>query len=176
MREQLLAANNFVMGTTNILIITLPDSWRMLEGHSAPEVDLWSEYRERRWMRKGQATYRLVQPHPEEPGLVRGEVELLVTAVPAERSAVRPARRVRFTRSGQIQIGGHEARYQFGTVRHGLIHAREVATLHLEFVCDRTARRLHLELSALGQAQEPAAAEAQLEELLVALAEGVRCH
>lgn len=83
MAAQLLAANNVLLGTTNLLITGLPDGWQLVEGYAHPEVDAWSEYGDVRWVSRGHGVYRLVEPHPGRPGLVRCEVELTVSAVPA---------------------------------------------------------------------------------------------
>jgi hypothetical protein len=156
MKQQLLAANHFVMGTTNILMIALPDTWRLLDGYAAPEVDRWSECGERRWMSQGRAPYRLIEPHPEHPGLVRAEVELMITATPG--------------------AGGHEVRHAFTAARRGLLRRTEVPALHLEVGCPETGRRLRLEFSAAVRDGTPAADRADLERLLEALTTGMACH
>lgn len=178
MREQLLAARNFMMGTTNILLFTVPDTWSLADGYASPEVEEWTEYSQRRWMARGRAPYRLVEPHPEQPGLVRAEVELLVTAVPWRLGAPGPGRfrLVHVADSGWLEWSGHPVEYAFGTVKRGFFPSREVEALHLRFECQPTARRITLELTASYRGGSGAATRQDLEALLAALGEGVCCH
>lgn len=157
-REQLLAAHHLIMGTTNILTVSLPEGWRLTDGHAAPEVDRWTEYRGCRWMSQGRAPYRLVEPHPGQPGLVRAEVELLVTAAPLERAA------------------GHNAAVTHTTVKRGLLRQREVPSALLTLECPQTGRRLMLELVAGLRGGAPTAAAEDLDRLLNAMAAGLSCH
>lgn len=157
MHEQLLAADNLVMGTTNILVIAVPEGWRIINGHAAPEVDGWSEYRERRWMSQGQAPYRLVEPHPDQPGMVRSEVELVISAKPTHAS-------------------DHSTRHTFGTVKRGFLPRRDVPALRLQVDCPQTGRRIQLDLQSSIRNGMPTAAREDLERLLKVLTEGLRCH
>ncbi|MGE5675172.1 MAG: hypothetical protein ACM3XM_15085 [Mycobacterium leprae] len=179
MREQLLAADNFVMGTTNILLIALPDGWRMLEGHAAPEVERWSTYRDRRWMLEGRAPYRLVRPHPDKPQLVAAEVELCITAKSASGRYPR-GNRLDYKETGQVAVGEHKGQYRLGTIRRGgllgLLPGMAVPALHLDLLCFETGRRIHLELNALRRGHEPTATESDLRALLRALQDSFRCH
>lgn len=175
MRQRLLAANNLVMGTANILLIAVPDTWRVADGYATPEVDRWSEFRERRWMMDGHAPYRLVEPHPEADGVVRAEVELLIQAVPLKSPAVRP-RLASVAEVQQVELSGHQAEVTFGTVRRGLFPPRTVPALHIGMACPATGRRLTLDLNAALRGSSPAATEEDLAALLEALKAGLGCH
>jgi hypothetical protein len=177
MAEQLLAARNPLIGTTNILLIGLPDGWRLLEGYGAPEIDLWTEYRERRWMSRGHAVYRLVEPHPGRPGLVRCEVELAVEATPLEGTAA--GGRTAMAAVGvpvACKVGGHEGKCLYGTVRRGLFPRRTVPALVLEWTCPQTRRRIRIALNAVPRRAAATAEVADLERVVAALVAAVKCH
>ncbi len=176
MREQLLAANNLLIGTTNILLVGVPDTWRVARGHSGPEVERWSEYRTRRWMTLGQGPYRLVDPHPEQPALVRAEVELFITARPGEDATVAKHRLTTTGESGVMDLAGHEAHYTYGTVKRGFLRSSEVPALHLAWTCAETSRHLTVEYSASFQNGNVMATTDDLSQLLQALTQAIRCH
>ncbi|BAD39664.1 hypothetical protein [Symbiobacterium thermophilum] len=157
MREQLLAARNLVMGTTNILLLAVPDGWRVLEGPSQPEIDRWSERADQRWMSEGRATYRLVAVAPEAPEFARAEVELRLTATPSAPDV-------------------HDVRHRFTTVRRGLLPRREVPAAEVEIDCPFTGRRLRLELSPAMRGNRPTARPEDLQRLVHTMLEGLRCH
>lgn len=157
MREQLLAARNLVMGTTNILLLAVPDGWRVLEGPSQPEIDRWSERVDQRWMSEGRATYRLVAVAPEAPEFARAEVELRLTASPGSS-------------------GEHAVRHGYTTVRRGLLRRREVPAAQVEIDCPPTRRRLQLTLVPALRDGTPAAGQEDLQQLVDVMLEGLRCH
>lgn len=157
MREQLLAARNLVMGTTNILLLAVPDGWRVLEGPSQPEIDRWSERADQRWMSEGRATYRLVEVAPDAPDLARAEVELRLTATPGSS-------------------GEHAVRHGHTTVRRGVLPRREVPAAQVEIDCPHTRRRLRLVLSPALRGGSPTARREDLERLVNVMLAGLRCH
>jgi hypothetical protein len=163
MAEQLLAANNALLGTTNLLITGLPAGWRLLEGYAHPEVDEWTEYREVRWVSRGHGVYRLVEPDPGRPGMVRCEVEFSVSAVPATGHG---------GEGGGPVVCGHQSSVWPGTAKKGLLPPRNVPALTLEWVCSHTRRRLRVVLNLLPHG----GTVADLERLLVSLTDGMRCH
>ncbi|HYG60894.1 MAG TPA: hypothetical protein VD902_22680 [Symbiobacteriaceae bacterium] len=164
MGSQLLAANNMLIGTTNMLVTGLPEGWRLLEGYARPEVDEWTEYRDYRWVSRGQGVYLLVEPHPEQPGLVRAEVEFTVSASPT----LVP------TPGGEpFAVGGHEGfRYQ-GSVPKGLLPRRIMPALKVEWICPHTRRLLRIMLNGMPPAPLDSVA---LGRLLSQVAAGVQCH
>lgn len=177
MREQLLAANHFLMGTTNIVLLPLPSGWRIFDsGPTGPEVDQWTETAECRWMSEGYARYNLVRPHPEQPGLVRTEIELTIRARPAAAPPPPGPRFAAGANTGTVMLNGHAAAYSVGTVRRGLVPRREVPALHLLLTCPETARHLQLEMTAGYREGLPSATQADLLEVLETLASGFRCH
>jgi len=175
LREQLLAANNLLIGTTNLLLIGVPDTWCVAQGHAGPEVERWTQYRDRRWMTLGQAPYRLVDPHPQTPSLVRAEVELLVVARPAE-AAPSDGRLLHPGEAGEVELAGHQAHFTYGSVMRGFLRGREVPALQVAWTCPRTCRHILLEYSASFVDGGPTATLADLAVLLQAQVAGVRCH
>jgi hypothetical protein len=180
MGEQLLAARNALIGTTNILLIRLPEGWRLIEGYGAPEIDRWTEYREARWMSQGHAVYRLIQPHPGDRGLVRCEVELSVLASPLGGPAPAAAARhgLAETLGSEVcMVGGHEGFCLHGTVRRGLLPRRTVPALVLEWSCTQTGRSLRVMLNGIPRREALSSARAEdLETLARGLTEMLRCH
>ncbi|MEW8979851.1 MAG: hypothetical protein AB2385_15785 [Symbiobacterium sp.] len=158
MREQLLSARNLLLGTTNILLLAVPEGWRVLDGPAAPEVDRWSERENRRWMSQGQASYRLAWVAPSAPGLARAEVELRIVASPLPAGVP------------------HAVRRRYVTLRRGLLPRREVPAAVVEVDCPLTERRLRLELVPALRREGLAAGQDDLEQLVRALLEGLRCH
>lgn len=173
MHEQLLAARNSLMGTTNILLIGLPDNWRLIEGHAQPEVDRWTEYQDRRWMSQGHGLYRLVEPHPAHHGLVRCEVELVVTAWPQGKGPGAPAQ---LAVTGRQTACGHEASVRSGTLKRGFWPRLTVPAMTAEWSCAQTARQIRLVLQAVPMKNGPSASSADLENLLAELVAAVQCH
>lgn len=164
MAEQLLAAHNALMGTTNILVIGLPGGWRLLDGYAHPEVDTWSEFRDRRWMSRGQGTYRLAEPHPGQPGLVRSEVEFSIYTSPTMTVAL----------GGEpLKICGHTGVCFQGTVPKGLFPRYNVPAITVEWACPETQRLIRLVVNGLPKAMvERPALRRLMDEVLA----GVQCH
>lgn len=157
MREHLLSARHPLLGTTNILILAVPDGWRVLDGPAQPEVDRWTEREDLRWMSQGHAYYRLAAVAPEAPHLARAEVEVRLTATPSA-------------------AGAHGVRHRFTTVRRGLLPRREVPAAEVEVDCPPTARRLRLLLAPALRGGKPAAGPEDLQRLVDVMLEGLRCH
>lgn len=157
MREHLLSARHALLGTTNILILAVPDGWRVLDGPSQPEVDRWTQRGDLRWMSQGHAVYRLAWVAPDAPGFARAEVELRLTATPTPGAT-------------------HGVRHRFTTVRRRLLPRREVPAAEVEIDCPETGRRLRLELSPALRGSRPTASAEDLEQLVKVMLEGLRCH
>lgn len=157
MREHLLSARHAVLGTTNILILAVPDGWRVLDGPSQPEVDRWTQRGDLRWMSQGHAFYRLAWVAPDAPDLARAEVEVRLTATPSAPDV-------------------HDVRHRFTTVRRGLLPRREVPAAEVEIDCPFTGRRLRLELSPAMRGNRPTARPEDLQRLVHTMLEGLRCH
>ncbi|HWI51037.1 MAG TPA: hypothetical protein VNT01_02700 [Symbiobacteriaceae bacterium] len=164
MGSQLLAAHNLLMGTANLLVLGLPEGWLLMEGYAHPEVDAWTEYQNRRWVSRGQGVYRLVEPHPGQPGLIRSEVELSVLATPSQVLA----------EGGEpFEVAGHPGVIFQATVPKGLWPRRSLPALKVEWLCPHTGRLLRLLVN--GVLPAPLGREA-LMRLLEAIAAGVQCH
>jgi len=157
MAEHVLSARHPLLGTANILLLAVPDGWRVLDGPSRPEVDRWTQRDDLRWMSEGRATYRLVEAAPGAPGLARAEVELRITASPAAGEA-------------------HAVRPRHTAVRRGLLPRREVPAAEVEIDCPFTGRRLQLLLVPSLRGGRPTARPEDLEQLVRAMLEGLRCH
>lgn len=186
MRAQLLAAENALIGPTNILLIGLPDAWRVARGYAEPELDQWREHAGSRWMSRGMAPYRLVEPHRERPHLVRAEVDFEIRARPVRARQRQPegqpeqtpplGRLVATDEVGTVSLAGHEARFAFGRVRLGLFPRREVPALQVMFTCPESGRHLRLVWNASLRDGRVTAGREDLAALLRALSEGIRCH
>ncbi|HYF94864.1 MAG TPA: hypothetical protein VD969_21840 [Symbiobacteriaceae bacterium] len=164
MGQQLLAARNALLGTTNLLVLAVPEGWRLLDGYAQPEVDSWSEYRDRRWMRHGQGVYRLVEPHPEQRGLVRCEVELSVSTTDVMTLAM----------GGEpVDIGEHGGVCFHGQVPKGWLGRRTVPAITVEWACPQTQRLVRLVVNGLQQAPVE---RTVLRRLMDGLLAGVQCH
>lgn len=171
MKPHVLAARSVVFGTCNLVVLPVPEGWRVADGIAPPEVDGWRLRGDVSWATDGRGSYRLVGP--ERGGVVEaslrfrpvreGELPGGAGAEPARRAARGPMARVDV--SGEVEVAGHTARWTLGAVRRGLPR-RFVPALALSYVCSQTGR--HVELLLEG--------EADLRPWLETLASGLRCH
>ncbi|MFS8570659.1 MAG: hypothetical protein FWJ62_06510 [Thermaerobacter sp.] len=60
MQPHVLACKSFIMGTCNLLIVGLPDGWRVQMGPFPPEVDHWQDFGGVTWAQVGRSSYQAV--------------------------------------------------------------------------------------------------------------------
>ncbi|BDG61075.1 hypothetical protein [Caldinitratiruptor microaerophilus] len=173
MRPHVLAARSVVFGTCNLVVLPVPEGWRLADGIAPPEVDTWRLRGDVSWATEGRGSYRLVGP--ERGGVVEASLRFrpvreggaagAAGAEPAPAGATAPGPMARVDLSGDVEVAGHTARWALGVVRRGFPR-RLVPALALSYVCNHTGR--HVELLLEG--------EADLRPWLDTLAAGLRCH
>ncbi|HET7640217.1 MAG TPA: hypothetical protein VFK47_15935, partial [Ktedonobacteraceae bacterium] len=105
MNQHVVAAGNHVLGSTNFLILSLPEGWRLFTGLHPAEVDNSTQIRNTRWVTNGRASYLL---HSGQPG---GKVELALRVGQGEVG--RWLNSFQSSDSGgQLAIGRHQAFYR----------------------------------------------------------------
>lgn len=158
-KSHLVAVNNTLLGTVNLLVLALPGGWRLSDRGAAPEIDGRMLHAGAAWATAGQAEYALV---PGERRFLRLEIRIGPRLPPAPRGLSREA-------EGEITAGGHRAAWVAGRARviAGLFGPVE-PVVSLGFFCDKTRRGIRVtvwgELSA-----------AERDELINAMA-GNECH
>lgn len=161
MNRHLVAAGNYVLGSTNFLILSLPDGWQLFTGLHPAEVDNSTQIRDIRWVTNGRASYLL---HSGQPG---GKIELALRVGQGE--VERWLNSVRYSDSaGQLVIDNHQAYYRMHQRRQRWLSRNQGDILEVVLYCDVTRRTLALEFSGPEQ-------EEQRQALLDAL-RGVACH
>lgn len=120
---QLLAANSFLFGTTNLLVLNLPQEWTLRTGYQRPEVDARHVVGEVNWATLGSAHYYV--RGPETTGLV----ELWVRLRPKPRPV----------QGEPIEVAGHA-----GTLRRWQ-DARRLEHLLIRWSCPKSGRAVELE-------------------------------
>jgi hypothetical protein len=161
MNQHLVAAGNYVLGTSNFLILNLPQGWRLFTGLYPAEVDNSTQVMDTRWVTNGRASYLL---HSGAPG---GKVELAVRVGQGEVSRWLDALRQDSTAS-QIEMGQHQAYYRLRRRRQNWLSRSRGDTLEMVLYCGSTRRTLALEFSGPEREEDRNA-------LLEALNES-RCH
>lgn len=144
---QLLAANSFLFGTTNLLVLNLPDGWTLRNGYQQPEVDARQLVGSVNWATMASANYHVRPPGAAKP------IELWVRIQPKPRPA-----------SGDTtMVSGHQGSSTLYRDAKGAEH------LLLRWSCPKSGRAIELE------AQGPGQPEAPLADLLAAL-QRCQCH
>ncbi|HEY8415115.1 MAG TPA: hypothetical protein VIK99_05015 [Thermaerobacter sp.] len=168
-RPHLLAVRSLVFGTCNLLIIGVPEGWKVVDGPFPPEVDRWFVRDGINWAVAGRGHWRLAGPAAGDRGrrpVVDASLELR-PAGPGDPPGD-PARWLaRVSASGTRPMGGHAARWAVGEVRRG-IPRRPRPALALAIACAATRRHLRLLLEG--------SEAGTLQSLLAALDAGIRCH
>ncbi len=136
---QLLAANSFLFGTTNLLVLDLPPEWVLRNGVQQPEIDARHLVGSVNWATQATAHYYLQVPEAAKP------VELWVRLQPKPRPA----------EGDYVSIAGHHGTGRAWRDEKGAEH------LLVRWSCPKSGRAVELE--AQGQTQ------ASLSELLSAL-------
>ncbi|MDR5694874.1 MAG: hypothetical protein QN198_12375 [Armatimonadota bacterium] len=160
MRKHVIAAENFLLGATNFVVVTLPEGWKLLRGISPPEVDSNRLFGEVQWVTSGRSPHLLVQPERRSGA----ELHVLVNRGRRmlDKLKASPGARPFFLHSG------HEAFLLHHQVRRGLWRGYLEKGVRLSLFCDRTDRTITLEITGrIG--------ETEIQELLEAL-QGVECH
>jgi hypothetical protein len=161
MNRHLVAAGSYVLGSTNFLILSLPEGWQLFTGLHPAEVDNSIQIRDIRWVTNGRASYLL---HSGQPG---GKIELALRVGQGEVG--RWLNSFRYSDSaGQLVIGGHQAFYRLRPRRQSWFSRNRGDIFEVVLYCDVTRRTLALEFSGPEQ-------EEQRQALLLAL-RGVACH
>lgn len=169
--SHLLAVRSLVFGTCNLLVIGVPEGWKVADGPFPPEVDRWFVLDGVSWAVAGRGNWRLAGPVPGE-GARRPVVDASLELRPAgpDDPPADPADVLaRVAASGTRLMGGHEARWALGEVRRG-IPRRAHPALAVTITCGVTRRHLRLLLEA------PGPGGFEVEQLLPALEAGIRCH
>ncbi|HEY8394269.1 MAG TPA: hypothetical protein VIK92_05700 [Thermaerobacter sp.] len=165
----LLAVRSLVFGTCNLLVIGVPDGWKVVDGPFPPEVDRWFVLDGVNWAVAGRGHWRLAGPVTGERGhrpVVDASLELR-PAAPGHPPADPALSLARVTASGTRPMGEHAARWALGEVRRGFPRRARPA-LAVTIACEATRRHLRLLL----EGPDPG----DLESLLPALDAGIRCH
>lgn len=159
MKKHIIAAENFLLGATNFVVVTLPEGWTLLRGTSPPEVDSNRQFGGVQWVTSGRSPHLLVQPERK----TGAEMHILI------QRGRRPLDKVKASPKAcpfPLQ-SGHEA-FLLHLVRRGLWRGASENGVRLSVFCDRTDRTITLEITGrIG--------EAEIQELLEAL-QGVECH
>jgi len=161
MNRHLVAAGNHLLGSTNFLILSLPEDWRLFTGLHPAEVDNSTQIRDTRWVTNGCASYLL---HSGQPG---GKVELALRVGQGEVGRWLDSFRYSDSAS-RLVIGEHQALYRLRPRRQSWFSRNRGDILEVVLYCDVTRRTLALEFSGPEQ-------EEQRQVLLEAL-RGVVCH
>lgn len=161
MNQHLVAAGNYVLGSSNFLILSLPEGWQLFTGLHPAEVDNSTQIGEIRWVTNGSASYLL---HSGQPG---GKVELALRVGQGEVGRWLNSFSSSDT-AGQLMIGNHQAFYRLRSRRQSRFSRSRGNILEVVFYCPVTRRTLALEFSGPGQ-------DEQRQALLEAL-RGVVCH
>lgn len=168
-KPHLLAVRSLVFGTCNLLVIGVPEGWRVVDGPFPPEVDRWFVQNGVSWALAGRGNWRMAGP-AAGGDTRRAVVDLSLDLRPAgpDVLAEDPAPSlVRAGSSGIWQLDGHTARWARGEVRRG-VPRRSRPALAVTIGCPQTRRHLRLICEA--------AHAGDLETLLPALGSGIRCH
>ena|SRR5215469_2231327 len=161
MNQHLVAVGNYLLGSTNFLILNLPEGWRLSTGLHPAEVDNSTQIRDIRWVTNGRASYLM---HSGQPG---GKVELALRVGQGE--VRRWLDSIRYSDSAnQLEVGKHQAFYHLRPRRQSRFSRNRGDILEVVLYCDVTRRTLALEFSGPEQ-------EEQRQALLEALS-GVVCH
>ncbi len=140
MNQHLVAAGNYVLGTSNFLILNLPEGWRLFTGLYPAEVDNSIQISDARWVTNGRASYLL---HSGEPG---GKVELTVRVGQGEVGRwLNPLRQD--ASAGQIAVGQHYALHRLRPRRQSWLSRNRGNILEVALYCNITRRTLLLEFS-----------------------------
>lgn len=161
MTLHVVAAGNYVLGTSNFLILSLPQDWRLFTGLHPAEVDNSTQMLDVRWVTNGRASYLL---HSGVPG---GKVELTVRVGQGEVSRWLNALR-QDDAASQIEVDRHQAYYRLRPHRQSWLSRSRGGILEMVLYCDATRRTLALEFSGPEREEDRSA-------LLEALRES-RCH
>jgi hypothetical protein len=161
MNQHVVAAGNHVLGSTNFLILSLPEGWRLFTGLHPAEIDNSTQIGDTRWVTNGRASYLL---HSGQPGgkvelalrIGQGEVGRWLNSFHSSDSA------------GQLVIGRHQAFYRLRPRRQSWFSRTGGDILEVVLYCNVTRRTLALEFSGPEQEEQRMA-------LLEAL-RGVVCH
>lgn len=163
-RPYVLAAQSFVIGSTNFVLLGLPPGWRALKGPFPPEVDRRVERGDVSWALEGQASFAL-QGRLGGPETERALLRLQVYPGPLRRERLL----ARVEEEEGIMLGGHEGLRRVGFVRKGWgPWGGFLAAASFETFCPQTGRTLHILLES-GTPQVVAA-------LADALSRYWRCH
>ncbi|HXH12231.1 MAG TPA: hypothetical protein VNP04_21005 [Alphaproteobacteria bacterium] len=157
-----IAANNFLFGVSNFLVLPLPAAWELVRGPFEPEVDRQIRRGDTSWVQEGRTMYLLI--HRGRRATVECHIAIAQRWTPLHFPSGKEA-----WHRGQIEIGGHAAAYILGTQLRGWWSRKRVVMLRTAFYCDALARRVGIEL--LGEGSE----ERHLQELLLALSQA-QCH
>lgn len=145
----LLAARHLVLGTTNLLVLSLPPGWHIREGIGAPEVDARTIYAGRAWGTIGRAHYVLWGEAPDaQHAPPRLELDLRLQHADSRSGPPEPPIFTRIETEGETELGGHSARYLLGDIRHGLFGRERRTALWVCAHCDETERWLALTVRA----------------------------
>ncbi|MHB9146615.1 MAG: hypothetical protein ACYC5Y_14950 [Symbiobacteriia bacterium] len=136
---QLLAANSFLFGTTNLLVLDLPTGWVLRSGYQQPEVDARHLVGKVSWATLANAHYYLQAPE------AAGSIEFWV------RIFLKP----RPVGGDPITIAGHQGTCKTWQDDKGFEHQL------VRWSCPRSGRALELEAQGRGLAQGQMAALAE---------------
>lgn len=160
MRKHVVAAENFLLGPTNFVVVALPEGWKLLRGTSPPEVDSNRLFGDVQWVTSGRSPHLLIQPERR----TGAEMHILIHR---GRRSLEKLKASPGARPFPVQ-SGHEAFFLLHQVRRGLWWGSVENGVRLAVFCDRTDRTITLEIAGrIG--------EAEIDELLEAL-QGVECH
>ncbi len=126
---------NLVLGTAQLLRLTLPIGWALDKGLAPPEVSAAHERQGRRWAVTARAWY--VVYHPER----RWAAELAIRIAPQ-------GPRGWAAQGAPFQVNGHPARVRVREKRRGPPWRRHTVTfLTIAWACPHTERYIELEYS-----------------------------
>ncbi|MBE3557759.1 MAG: hypothetical protein IMW89_00835 [Ktedonobacteraceae bacterium] len=152
MSLHVVAAGNYVLGSSNFLLLNLPEGWQLFTGLHPAEVDNSIQIGDVRWVTNGRASYLL---HSGQPG---GKVELALRVGQGEvrrwLDACRDSERAGDPAATQLAINRHRAYYRLRPRKQSWFNRSQGDLLEVVFYCDATRRTLALEFSGPEQEQQ----------------------
>lgn len=160
-KRHIIAARNFIFGSTNFLILPMPEGWKLGGLIIPPEVDANIMADEIQWVREGQVGYVLF-----EAGKKRS-IELIIKILKGKKELSFPKNMIIHSEE-QLDNYVHSIKCYSGERLKGFIKKRRFRILFMKFYCDCLDRMITLEFST----EDPL----NLSSILTPLVPFIQCH